>query len=113
MVNTSNDSNRQIKIYQKTYSLPILGGERLDRLQDEIRSGSQNIQRGYVECETTIEEKGFFSKKIIKKVVKQELNFEQRFTALDKLVKNYDAVIETLQKHQVEYQNFVKNQVRN
>ncbi|WP_055077255.1 hypothetical protein [Pseudanabaena sp. 'Roaring Creek'] len=109
MVNTSNDSKRQIKIYQKTYALPILGGERLDRLQNEIRIDSQNLQRGYVESETTIEEKGFLSKKIIKKVVKQELNFEQRFAALDKLVKNYDAVIETLQKHQVEYQNFFES----
>jgi formylglycine-generating enzyme required for sulfatase activity len=111
--NNSNSNNkdgkRQIKIYQRTYSLPVLGGGKLDKLQTEIRSGSQNLQRGYVERETKVEEKGFFSKKVIRKVVRQELNFEQRFAELDKLVKNYDAVIETLQTHQGEYQDFFEN----
>jgi formylglycine-generating enzyme required for sulfatase activity len=105
----SNDRKRQIKIYQRTYSLPVLGGGKLDSLQAEIRSGSQNLQRGYVEREQNFEEKGFFSKKTIKKVVKQELKFEDRFVELDKLVKNYDAVIETLQTHQGEYQEFFEN----
>jgi formylglycine-generating enzyme required for sulfatase activity len=103
------DRKRQIKIYQRTYSLPVLGGGKLDSLQAEIRSGSQNLQRGYIEREKTIEEKGFFTKKIIKKVVRQELKFEDRFVELDKLVKNYDAVIETLQTHQGEYQEFFEN----
>ena len=105
----NNDRKRQIKIYQRTYSLPVLGGGKLDSLQAEIRSGSQNLQRGYIEREQNFEEKGFFSKKIIKKVVKQELKFEDRFVELDKLVKNYDAVIETLQTHQGEYQEFFEN----
>jgi formylglycine-generating enzyme required for sulfatase activity len=109
MNHSVNDGKRQIKIYQRNYSLPVLGGGKLARLQIEIRSGSQNLQRGYVERETIIEEKGFFSKKVIKKVVKQELNFEQRFAELDKLVKNYDAVIETIQTHQGEYQDFFEN----
>ena len=105
----SNDRKRQIKIYQRTYSLPVLGGGKLDSLQAEIRSGSQNLQRGYIEREQDFEEKGFFSKKIIKKVVRQELKFEDRFMELDKLVKNYDSVIETLQTHQGEYQEFFEN----
>lgn len=103
------DRKRQIKIYQRTYSLPVLGDGKLDSLQAEICSGSQNLQRGYIESERTIEEKGFFTKKIIKKVVRQELKFEDRFVELDKLVKNYDAVIETLQNHQGEYQEFFEN----
>ena len=105
----SRDSKRQIKIYQRTYSLPVLGGGKLDSLQAEIRIGSQSLQRGYIEREQSFEEKGFFSKKIIKKVVRQELKFEDRFVELDKLVKNYDAVIETLQTHQGEYQEFFEN----
>ena len=105
-----NDRKRQIKIYQRTYSLPVLGGGKLDSLQAQIRSGSQNLQRGYIEREQSFEEKtGFFSKKIIKKVVKQELKFEDRFVELDKLVKNYDEVIETLQTHQGKYQEFFEN----
>ena len=105
-----NDLKRQIKIYQRTYSLPVLGGGKLGSLQAEIRSGSQNLQRGYIEREQSFEEKtGFFSKKIIKKVVKQELKFEDRFVELDKLVKNYDEVIETLQTHQGEYQEFFED----
>jgi formylglycine-generating enzyme required for sulfatase activity len=103
------DRKRQIKIYQRTYSLPVLGGGKLDSLQAEIRSGSEGLQRGYIEREQNFEEKGFFGKKIIKKVVKQELKFEDRFVELDKLVKNYDAVIETLQTHQGEYQEFFEN----
>jgi formylglycine-generating enzyme required for sulfatase activity len=104
-----NDRKRQIKIYQRTYSLPVLGGGKLDSLQAEIRSGSEGLQRGYIEREQNFEDKGFFGKKIIKKVVKQELKFEDRFVELDKLVKNYDAVIETLQTHQGEYQEFFEN----
>jgi formylglycine-generating enzyme required for sulfatase activity len=103
------DRKRQIKIYQRTYSLPVLGGGKLDSLQAEIRNGSQSLQRGYIEREQNFEEKGFFGKKIIKKVVKQELKFQDRFVELDKLVKNYDAVIETLQTHQGEYQEFFEN----
>ena len=60
----NNDRKRQIKIYQRTYSLPVLGGGKLDSLQAEIRSGSQNLQRGYIEREQNFEEKGFFSKKM-------------------------------------------------
>jgi formylglycine-generating enzyme required for sulfatase activity len=108
--NSDRDRKRQIKIYQQTYSLPVLGGGKLDSLQAQIRSGSQNLQRGYIEREQSFEEKaGFFSKKIVKKIVKQELKFEDRFVELDKLVKNYDAVIETLQTHQGEYQEFFEN----
>jgi formylglycine-generating enzyme required for sulfatase activity len=108
--NSNRDRKRQIKIYQRTYSLPVLGGGKLDSLQAQIRSGSQNLQRGYIEREQSFEEKaGFFGKKIVKKVVKQELKFEDRFVELDKLVKNYDAVIETLQTHQGEYQEFFEN----
>ncbi len=108
-MNINNKETRQIKVYQQTYSLPLLSGGNLDRLQTEINIGSQNLKHGYVESETIIEEKNFFSKKIIKKIVKQELSFDQRFAELDKLVKNYDAVIETLQTHQGDYQDFFKN----
>ena len=69
------DRKRQIKIYQRTYSLPVLGDGKLDSLQAEICSGSQNLQRGYIESERTIEEKGFFTKKILstgQKVAKVE-----------------------------------------
>jgi formylglycine-generating enzyme required for sulfatase activity len=109
------NEKRQIKIYQRTYFLPILGGGKLDGLQTDIRNGSENLQRGYivkkVYKEITVEEKGFFfGKKLVTKVVEelveQKLKFEERFQELDSLVRNYDAVIEALNEHQGEYQQF-------
>ena len=109
------NEKRQIKIYQRTYFLPVLGGGKLDELQTSIRNGSENLQRGYivkkVHKKITVEEKGFFfSKRLVTKVVEesieQKLKFEERFQELDGLVRNYDAVIEALNEHQGEYQQF-------
>ncbi len=109
------NGKRQIKIYQRTYFLPVLGGGKLDSLQTAIRNGSENLQRGYiikkVHKEIIVEEKSFFfGKKLVPKVVEelveQKLKFEERFQELDSLVRNYDAVIEALHEHQGEYQQF-------
>ena len=35
-----------IKIYRRTYHLPVLGGDKLDQLQNAIKSGSEALQRG-------------------------------------------------------------------
>ena len=115
--NSQNDK-RQIKIYQRTYLLPILGGGKLDNLQSAIRDGSENLQRGYIVkkvCKKVmVEEKVFlFGTKLVTKVVEelveQKLEFEERFQELDKLVRNYDAIIETLHEHQGEYQKFFED----
>ncbi len=108
---------RRIKIYRRTYDLPVLGGENLDQLQNAIKLGSEALQRGYiirkVRQEVMVEQKSGFlgmSKKLVPKfieeTVKQELKFEERFQQLDSLVKNYDAVIASLTEHQDDYQEF-------
>ena len=113
----NSNGKRQIKIYRRTYDLPVLGGEKLDQLQNAIKRGSEALQRGYilkkVRQEVMVEEKGGFlgmSKKLVPKfieeTVKQELRFEERFQQLDSLVKNYDAVIASLAEHQDDYQEF-------
>ena len=111
------DGKREIKIYQRVYRLSALGGGKLDHLQTAIRQGSETLQRGYVvkkvRKQVMVEEKGFFSKKLVPKIVeeevKQTLKFEERFQALNSLVQNYDAVIATLKEHQDEYQDFFEN----
>ena len=106
-----------IKIYRRTYHLPVLGGDKLDQLQNAIKSGSEALQRGYivkkVRQQVMVEQKGGFlgmNKKLVPKfieeTVKQELKFEERFQQLDSLVKNYDAVIASLTEHQDDYQEF-------
>ena len=110
------NSKRRIKIYRRTYDLPVLG-DNLDQLQNSIKTGSEALQRGYivkkVPKEVMVEQKGGFlgmSKKLVPKTieetVKQELKFEERFQQLDSLVKNYDAVISCLAEHQDDYQEF-------
>ena len=90
----NSNGKRQIKIYRRTYDLPVLGGEKLDQLQNAIKRGSEALQRGYilkkVRQEVMVEEKGGFlgmSKKLVPKfieeTVKQELRFEERFQQLD------------------------------
>jgi hypothetical protein len=111
------DGKQEIKIYQRVYRLSALGGGKLDHLQTAIRQGSETLQRGYVvkkvRKQVMVEEKGFFSKKLVPKMVeeeiKQTLKFEERFQALNNLVQNYDAVIATLKEHQDEYQDFFEN----
>jgi hypothetical protein len=115
--NGNQDGKREIKIYQRVYRLSALGGGKLDHLQTAIRQGSETLQRGYVvkkvRKQVMVEEKGFFSKKLVPKMVeeevKQTLEFEERFQALNSLVQNYDAVIATLKEHQDEYQDFFEN----
>ncbi|WP_434686580.1 GUN4 domain-containing protein [Pseudanabaena minima] len=113
----NSNGKRRIKIYRRTYDLPVLGGENLDELQNAIKSGSEALQRGYiikkVRQQVMVEQKGGFlgmSKKLVPKfieeTVKQELKFEERFQQLDSLVKNYDAVIASLTEHQDDYQEF-------
>ncbi|MFM7886826.1 MAG: hypothetical protein ACKPCM_09080, partial [Pseudanabaena sp.] len=110
------NSKRRIKIYRRTYDLPVLG-DKLDQLQNAIKTGSEALQRGYiikkVRQPVTVEQKSGFlgmSKKLVTKyveeIVKQELKFEERFQQLDSLVKNYDEVIASLTKHQDDYQEF-------
>jgi hypothetical protein len=113
----NSNGKRRIKIYRRTYDLPVIGGENLDQLQNAIKIGSEALQRGYiikkVRQEVMVEQKGGFlgmSKKLVPKfieqTVKQELKFEERFQQLDNLVKNYDVVIASLTEHQDDYQEF-------
>jgi len=100
-------NRRTIKLYQRTYTLPVLAGGELDNLQRTIQSRSQDLRRGYRVVEKITEEKsGWFGKKQVRQQVRQPLTFEERYVELDNLVKNYDRIIETLTTHQEEYQQF-------
>ena len=122
----NSNGKRRIKIYRRTYDLPVLGGDNLEQLQNAIKIGSEALQRGYivkkVRQQVMVEQKGGFlgmSKKLVPKfideTIKQELKFEERFQQLDSLVKNYDAVIASLTEHQDDYQEFfgqLANEIR-
>ncbi|MFM8295327.1 MAG: hypothetical protein ACKN9E_12375 [Microcystaceae cyanobacterium] len=42
----SDSPKRQIKIYQKTYQLPVLSGGSLDQLQKQIRKRNEHLSQG-------------------------------------------------------------------
>jgi len=41
----SNDGKREIKIYKKTYRLPMLAGGKLDQLQKQIRQRNEHLTK--------------------------------------------------------------------
>jgi hypothetical protein len=129
----NNDGKREIKIYKKTYRLPMLAGGKLDQLQKQIRQRNQHLTKGrmVVENKEVIipeeaiiiekeEKRGLFGKKIIthekkiikqvRKVTKQEvhkpLSFEERYRELNAIVQNYDEMVLVLKHHQYDYQKF-------
>jgi len=103
-------TRQTIKLYQRTYTLPVLTGGELDNLQSSIQSSSQALRQGYrIVVKVTEEKKGWLiwqKKEKVRQEVRESLTFEERYVELDNLVKNYDRMIETLTAHQGEYQQF-------
>jgi formylglycine-generating enzyme required for sulfatase activity len=103
---------RSIKILEKTYQLPILGGKDLQRLQGEIQARQDAIKSGeaIVRSEQTVEVGGLFGlgKRTERRVVKrrQKLDVEQRFRTLELQIRDYKQLMGLLQRHKVDYQRF-------
>jgi len=115
----NNDGKREIKIYKKTYRLPMLAGGKLDQLQKQIRQRNEHLTNGRLVVEKkeitvpTEEKRGIFSKKVIKhekKIIEHEtrksLSFEERYSELNAIVQDYDETVKVLKLHQYDYQKF-------
>ena len=114
-----NDGKREIKIYKKTYRLPMLAGGKFDQLQKQIRQRNKHLTNGRLVVEKkeiivpTEEKRGIFSKKVIKhqkKIIEHEtrksLSFEERHLELNAIIQDYDEMVKVLKLHQYDYQKF-------
>jgi len=100
-----NDGKREIKIYKKTYRLPMLAGGKLDQLQKQIRQRNEHLTKGRLVTQK-IEQRGMFSKKVIEQSSRKALSFEERYRELNAIVQNYDEMVKVLKLHQYDYQKF-------
>ena len=101
----NNDGKREIKIYKKTYRLPMLAGGKLDQLQKQIRQRNEHLTKGRLVTQK-IEQRGMFSKKVIEQSSRKALSFEERYRELNAIVQNYDEMVKVLKLHQYDYQKF-------
>jgi hypothetical protein len=58
----SDDGKREIKIYRKTYKLPVLAGGELDQFQQQIRDRNNRLSQGKIVIKE-VEQRGLFGKK--------------------------------------------------
>jgi len=96
-----------IKLYQRTYNLPILAGSQLEQLHRSIKTASQILRRGYHIVEKVVEKKaGFFGTKKVVRPERENLSPEQRNHLTAQLVNDYRILISRLDSHQSEYHKF-------
>ncbi|MFM7601758.1 MAG: SUMF1/EgtB/PvdO family nonheme iron enzyme, partial [Pseudanabaena sp.] len=110
-MSNSNDGKREIKIYKKTYRLPMLAGGKLDQLQKQIRQCNEHLTKGKL-IVTKVEQRGIFSKKFIEQRSIKPLSFEERYRELNAIVQNYDEMVKVLKLHQYDYQRFFQELVQ-
>ena len=101
----NNDGKREIKIYKKTYRLPMLAGGKLDQLQKQIRQRNEHLTKGRLVTQK-IEQRGMFSKKVIEQSSRKSLSYEERYSELNAIVQNYDDMVKILKLYQYDYQKF-------
>ncbi len=101
----NNDGKREIKVYKKTYRLPMLAGGKLDQLQKQIRQRNEDLTKGRLVTQK-IEQRGMFGKKVIEQSSRKSLSFEERYRELNAIVQNYDEMVKVLKLHQYDYQKF-------
>jgi len=104
-MSNSNDGKREIKIYKKTYRLPMLAGGKLDQLQKQIRQRNEHLTKGKLIVKK-VEQRGIFSKKFVEQRSIKPLSFEERYRELNAIVQNYDEMVKVLKLHQYDYQRF-------
>lgn len=103
----SDSPKRQIKIYQKTYQLPVLSGGSLDQLQKQIRKRNEHLSQGKLVVKK-VEQRGLLGKKIVEERARQSLTFEERYQELNAIVKDYDSMVAMLKHHEYDYQCFFR-----
>jgi hypothetical protein len=101
------NGKRQIKIYQKTYQLPVLSGGTLDQLQKQIRKRNEHLSQGKLVVKK-VEQRVFFGKKIVEERVRNPLSFEERYQELNAIVQDYDSMVAMLKHHEYDYQYFFR-----
>jgi formylglycine-generating enzyme required for sulfatase activity len=104
----NNDAKREIKIYKKTYRLPMLSGGKLDQLQKQIRQHNEHLTKGRLVVKEE-NKSGFFRKKIVKKQILEPLSFEESYTELDRMIRNYDLMVNFLKYSENDYQRFFRD----
>lgn len=101
------DGKRQIKIYRKTYELPVLSGGTLDQLQKQIRKRNEHLSQGKLVVKK-VEQRSRLGKKIIEERVRNPLSFEERYNELNAIVQDYDSMVAMLKHHEYDYQHFFR-----
>ena len=89
-------STELIKIYEKTYQLPVLNSPGFSQLQQQIKKRQQLIKS----------EKRGFASLIGKMTGSQPMTFSERFQELEILIKDYNKIISFLTQHKQAYQVF-------
>ena len=87
----------KIKIYKNEYKLPSLSTKNFQKLQENIKMRYKLIKG----------ELGIISP--VKKILKRDskpLDVDKRFAEFDKLVKDYESIIQSLQNHKTQYEEF-------
>ncbi|MBR8827728.1 MAG: SUMF1/EgtB/PvdO family nonheme iron enzyme [Gomphosphaeria aponina SAG 52.96 = DSM 107014] len=87
---------KPIKIYEKTYQLPVLNSPGFTQLQQQIKERQQIIK---ADKRSQIKVFGFT-------FGQQEISFDQRFQELNLLIKEYNKIIDFLTQHKEAYQEF-------
>lgn len=85
-----------IKIYEKTYHLPVLSGANFGKLQQQIQLRQQIIKEGKRPSYNLF---GLLEKK-------QDVSLDERYTELKNLVTDYDALINLLSTNKDAYLEF-------
>ena len=87
----------KIKIYKNEYKLPSLSTKNFQKLQENVQMRYKLI-KGELEIVSPVD-------KILKRDSKP-LDIDKRFAEFDKLVKDYESIIQSLQNHKTQYEEF-------
>ena len=87
------ETKQSIKIYERTYELPVLKNDQFSDIQGNIASRQQLIKTG------TRPKKQLFG--MI--TTKENISFEERFKELEGLIKDYDKLINFLTRYKESY----------
>ncbi|MDJ0580008.1 hypothetical protein [Crocosphaera sp.] len=101
-------STESIKIYEKTYQLPVLNSAGFSQLQQKIKKRQQLIKAEKRQIRKTQTQKRFFGLFNKEEIVtrSQTITFSERFQELEILINDYNNIISFLTKHKQAYQIF-------
>ncbi|MEL4897803.1 GUN4 domain-containing protein [Crocosphaera sp. Alani8] len=101
-------STESIKIYEKTYQLPVLNSPGFSQLQQQIKKRQKLIKAEKRETRETQTQQRFFGlfNKVETVTRSQPITFSERFQELERLIKDYNKIISFLTQHKQAYQVF-------